>query len=1140
VQLIDGRVILSPTDLIGFLACEHLTQLELMAARAQLTRPDRDDPELDLIARKGLAHEVAQLQRLRVERGSVAEIAGHDGSLAGLVRAEAQTLAAMRAGVAVIYQAAFFDGTWSGRADFLRRVATPSDLGAWSYEVADTKLARSVKASALLQMCEYSLQVSRLQGCAPVRMHVIRGDGSEEPHQVADCDAYHRAARRRLEATVLGRAVTTYPDPVHHCHLCRWEDACIDRRRADDHLCLVAGMRRDQTRRLVEAGITTVAELAATRDGRGVDIAGAPYERMHRQARLQVDERRTGSPHYELLPIEAPGLGLGALPAPSAGDLFFDIEGDPFVEDGGLEYLFGISELAEGALRFHPFWAHSRAEERAAFERLVDFIIERLERDPALHVYHYANYEKAALKKLMGRHATREDEVDRLLRGGVLIDLYGVVRQGVAVSCESYSLKSLEALYMAAREDVIAGAGESIAAFERWIETADPVLLDSIGKYNERDCESTWRLRDWLEARRAELAERKGVAIPRPQAREGEPSEALAEATSATRQLFEALTTGVPDDPALRDDVATARRLLAHLLDWHRREDKSAWWAYYERCAKTDEGLVDDPEAIGGVVHLGPVRTEKLSTVHRYRFDPTQDYKLGVGDSPHDPRTGSQCGTIVHLDSDAGVLELKRGPSLAAADHPGSLIPGGPFPTDPLRDALRRVAAWVIKGGMDSPGAYRAVRDLLLCREPRLRGTGLGERGVPSGADPVAAVCGLASDLDECCLPVQGPPGCGKTHTGGELVVEMIRQGWRVGVCATTHRAIGELVADVCEAAARRGVTVRALQKCDPEQFCGVPGVQRTDANAAVAQALADGTVDVVAGTPWLFATEAFDGGLDAVVIDEAGQMALANAVAVGTAARNLVLLGDPQQLAQPSQGIHPEGAGGSALQHLLAGRDTIPPDRGVFLGITWRMHPEVCRFVSTVFYERRLSSHPDAARQRVLGSGPLSGTGLRLVEIPHAGDRTWSPAEANAVSELVNLLRSGAWTDTSGETRPLTLDDILVVAPYNAHVKRLRERLPEGARVGTVDRFQGQEAPVTVYTMASSSAEDMPRNLEFLFSGNRLNVAVSRARAVSILVCSPELFRARCATPEQLRLVNALCRYSEMATALTSNPVFS
>ena len=1142
---IDGVVLLSPTDLVANLECAHLTQLELAVTRGEVVPPERHDPELELLRKRGEMHEKAHLDALKSTYEHVVEIADRGETIEGQRRAAEETYAAMRDGADVIYQASFFDGRWRGRADFLHKVDTPSTLGSWSYEVSDTKLARSVKVAALLQMCEYSRQVERLQGVAPRHMTVVLGDGRVERFLVADVEAYHRNARRRLEELIDGDAVDTYPEPVGHCNVCRWLDRCTDQRRRDDHLSQVAGMRRDHTRRLVTAGFPTLASLAAAPEECSADIGDASWQRLRGQAQLQLHERSTGEQRYELLAVDDPGLGLAALPPPSSGDLFFDMEGDPWVQEVGLEYLFGISEIVDGRPEFHAFWGHDSAEEKAAFEHLIDFITVRLDRDPTLHVYHYASYEAAALKRLMNRHSTREEEVDRLLRGGVLVDLYRAVIQGVRVSKDSYSLKSLEAFYMPKRTEAIADAVGSIVAYERWRDDRDPALLRQIEEYNRRDCESTWQLREWLEGLRNEREAADGRPVPRPPPRDGTAPEAVATDSAETAELVAALVGPVSDEPAVRDAEARGRWLLAQLLGWHRREAKSEWWAYFDRLLKTDEQLVDDRESIGAITHLATVGPRKRSVVERYGFDPSQEYKLDVGKGTVDPRSGKFAGTIVALDPDLGTLDLARQAPVDAAPHPTSLVPTKPLPAKAMQEALQRVARQVIDGGVSGPGPYRAGRDLLLGGRPRVTGHAAGTPLLAPGEEPVAATCRLVGSLDNSYLAVQGPPGCGKTFTGAHVAVELVRRGCRVGVCATTHRAIGQLLDEIARVAERERRALRMLQRCDDGDRCSAPGVAHTRDSKVVVSAVADGEVDVVGGTPWLFAIEALDTAFDAILIDESGQMSLANAIAVSTATRNLVLLGDPQQLAQPSHGLHPDGADVSALQHVLQGsdagsasdrlvrHDTIAPEDGVFLPTTRRMHPDVCRFVSTTFYDGRLEADPVSWRRRISGGGALHGTGLRLAAQHHEGNRTWSSEEVELVASLVGQLHGTDWTDGDGPTRPLGLSDILVVAPYNAQVKRLRERLPDGARAGTVDKFQGQEAPVAIYSMATSSADDIPRNVDFLFSRNRLNVAVSRAQALAIVVCSPELLLMRCRTPDQLRLVNALCRYVDMATPI-------
>ena len=660
MQLINEKLILSASDLTNFLACEHLTQLALASLRGELAYPESVSSDLVILFRRGNEHEQRYLEHLRSEGLNVIEITRTFGPKNQDVATQA-TLQAMRTGVDVIYQGTLSDGSWLGHADFLRRVPVPSDLGAYSYAVEDTKLARKIKASALLQVCVYSHLLKTIQGHPSDEVHLILGDLSRHSFFYRDYAAYFRSVKSQCEDAVFGVPRSTYPHPVEHCTICRWSAVCEARRREDDHLSLVAGMQRGQIKKLAGANIKNVADLAAAPANFRVKGIGQPtLERLQHQACMQVEQRQTGKMSYDLIqPVEM-GRGLGALPLPTSDDLFFDMEGDPFAEDGGLEYLFGVVDLVEGEPRYHPFWGHSQSEEKQAFEAFIDFIMTRLEKNPNLHIYHYASYEPAALKRLMGIHATREEEVDRLLRGGIFVDLYRVVQQGVRISVESYSIKKIEPLYMMERAGEITDAASSIVAYEQWLESGDAQILEDIAKYNYEDCFSMVKLQTWLEAIREEARVKFGQELPRPEPRDPEPSEALAEAEEETRLLVEALTADVPDNPAERTNEQQAHWLLAQLLGWHRREAKAGWWAFFTRLELTDAELLEDSEAIGGLNYLGETEIIKQSVIHRYKFDPEQDHKIKKGDIPVDPATEKSAGTVHYIDSLKGIIDLSE------------------------------------------------------------------------------------------------------------------------------------------------------------------------------------------------------------------------------------------------------------------------------------------------------------------------------------------------------------------------------------------------------------------------------------------------------------------------------------------------
>jgi AAA domain len=531
----------------------------------------------------------------------------------------------------------------------------------------------------------------------------------------------------------------------------------------------------------------------------------------------------------------------------------------------------------------------------------------------------------------------------------------------------------------------------------------------------------------------------------------------------------------------------------AGLLDYHDRERKPVWWAFFDRIELSAEELVEDPESIGLLEPTEPPVPDVQSLRHRFTY-PAQEHKLRLGQRPFDPATRKSAGEIVEFDRETREIALKRGPSLASVPAPTALLPGEPYKTKAQEDALERIGRSLLARDLRYPAVESVLR-----RDPfayEVQTTDLAE------------MANLVLSLDGRHLVIQGPPGTGKTWTSGRLIARLVAEGKRVGVASTSHKAIHKLLAEIEDA----GIKVHGVKKStagNPESVYEGPHITSNDDREACVEAPLSG------GTAWLYSHGDLDASLDYLFIDEAGQVSLADALAMATAARNLILVGDPQQLAQVLQGSHPNGVEESVLQYLLAGHATIPPDRGLFLETTYRLHPDVAGYISEEFYEGRLRSDPSCATRTT----PL-GTGLRFCPVEHDGCRQESRAEADRVAAEVDAIRAAGVSD----------DEIAVVAPYKAQVNLLREQLPPDVRVGTVDKFQGQEARVVLYTMASSSGEDIPRGLEFLLSRNRLNVAISRAQCLAYLVCSPRLLDVNCRTIEQMRLANALCRFVELA----------
>ncbi len=1134
-MLKDGDLIrLAATDVSNHLACRHLTQLDRAVAEGRLAAPAWRDPALAVLQQRGLAHEKAYLEHLRAKGLSVVEPEQEGGKLS-----IESTREAMRAGADAIVQAELRKDRWIGRADVLLKVPASSRLGAWSYEVVDTKLAQETRAGTVLQLCLYSELVKEVQGVFPERMHVVKPgpDFLPESFRFDDFGAYYRLVRTRLEEVISAPASdSTYPDPVAHCDICRWWRECDARRHRDDNLCLVAGIRSLHVEELERQGISTLTQFAEEPGPyRQKPERGSPqaFSRAHGQARIQLEGRKAEAPRYKLLTQE-PGLGFHLLPDPDVGDVFFDIESDPFAGQEGLEYLLGVA-FADGSKsqQYRAFWALKPSKEKKALERLIDFIMERWRAYPGMHIYHFSPYEPGAVKRLIGRHGTRETELDQLLRAARFIDLFAVTRHGLQASVESYSLKEMEQFYGFARTLELPAAAAALRRVAKALELDGPQEISAedcaaVEKYNRDDCVSTAALRDWLEARRAESI-KGGEVIPRPENRSGEASDGVKEKEADTQALYERLTEGLPEDRGAWGPEERARWLLAHQLEYFRREEKCAWWEYYRIHGLDFEDLMEERKALAGLSFIGEAGRSGKLPVHRYSF-PEQEIDVEKEKKLQEIGTKEPVGTVLSIDTSKHTIEVvKNGKSIEL--HPSAVMIDDIVRPAPVDKAFLDLARSIAANGVNGNGPYRAARDLLLAAKPRLRQAVAGPLR-RNGEGVVEAAVRLVQSLDNGILPVQGPPGSGKTYTGARMIAALAREGKRIGVTAVSHKVIQKLLVESLNAAPEYGVPLRAMRKDRKADGETVEGVAVTKDNAKLMAGLAQGAV--IGGTAWFWSQDDMKEALDYLFVDEAGQMSLAHVLATARSARNVVLLGDPQQLEQPQKGAHPEGAEVAALVHILAGRKTISDDAGLFLDITRRLHPDICSFTSELFYECRLVSLPGLEKQALAGTGHFAGTGLFYVPVDHTGNQNSSPEEVEAVWRIVSELRDGAvWTNDKGSTSPLGPSDILVVAPYNAQVASLARRLGDKARVGTVDKFQGQEAPVVIYSMTSSSAQDAPRGMSFLYSPNRLNVATSRARCACILVASPRVLEPECSSPDQMRWANGLCRYREMAKAV-------
>lgn len=1113
--------LLTPSKITAWLDCEHYLTLKHRVEVRALPRPAVPFGSFaQLLQEKGLEHEANVLTSYETAGFRIHTVDDRQGSETFAAWAE-RSLPHLDDDVELLFQMPFVHDRVRGIADFLERVVD-SGSGEIRWEPVDAKLARShAKPGHVLQLCFYAEALADATGTAPATLKISLGSGVDELIGYEDVRPYWTRLRVRL-AEVLDAEPTeadTRPEPCDHCAFCEFSTVCNDTWRSEDSLVFVAGLRSSERAVLEAAGIRTRAALGERTDP--VDgMTADRLERLRNQAALQVqaDESPDAKPPFMLIePSDDPmwGRGFELLPAPNLADVFLDFEGHPFWRaDRGLFFLFGFISFDDGQWSYHQLWADDETSEGERVGELVRYLADRFAANPDMHVYHYNHTERSSLESLTAQHAVAESALADLVERGVFVDLLPIARNSVQVGVEGYGLKYLERLTDYERShDIDKGAG-AVVAFDQYQRDGDEAHRRAIAVYNEDDVRATMALRDWLvDQRPAGLAWRPAIDPPDPEADDVD-------------ELIEVLRAFGPK---------SGQYLLADLLSYWRRERLAYTAPIMAKLAKEADDLVGDsgvltglghPEVVDGTTPAGnPSKWPNL----RLTFCDQPFPRLFSGAKQQSaffqPLGGGLVSVTVRaLDVDAGTVDLVWNQHLQDLGHiPAALVPDEWVATKSKRERLVALANQLVDP--KHHGEPNSVTLAMLNGDDPAFTTG----GGPVGGvftDDVEDLAAWVTELDQAVLAVQGPPGTGKTYRGAHMVKALVAAGKRVGIMAMSHHAIDNFLEEISKVFGHDpDVELRAVRRRDEPVGGGPPGVTYAGSN----KALGDPHFNVVSGTSWQFAGKELQASMvDVLIIDEAGQLALIDAVVASTAARNVVLLGDPQQLPQVAQAVHPGRSGNSALGHILGADATMPATKGVFINESRRMHPDVCRFISDRIYEGRLSSHPDCARQ-----GTDLGVGLRWLEVTHTGCSTESVEEARAVAAQIRELLGRNWTDKYGDDHVIGVGDIMVVAPYNDQVRLLRAHLDAiadtaGVQVGTVDKFQGRQAPVVLFTMTSSSAADMPRGMDFLFSRNRLNVAVSRAQCLAYLVCTEELLHSRAKTVEDMRLIATLCAFVE------------
>ena len=1090
----------SPSSLMRFFESpfESLIYKYLREVDKDAVKEDQEDPFMQVASKKGDQHEMDLFHDLSSEMSSRIIL---DGDQEDMIDA---TKEAMKEGVELIYQAALGDKHFFGRADFLHKIEGKSDFGDYAYEIWDAKLANKSRPKFLIQLCCYSEMLSELQGTLTDTCVLIYGNKEKERFQVKDFFVFYKAIRKQFLVFQNSNITSDLPDPDIYRNWGRFSEHAKKTLEERDHLFQVANIKHSQIIKLNEAGINTLKELA-TSDIKVHNLDKRVLERLKMQATMQNKAKESGEIPFSLLSNVEIGLGLSSLPPKSKLDLYFDIESNPLLTKIPLHYLWGAAheDNAEG---FDCWWAHSEEEMKTAFEDFIDWTYARWRQDDTMHVYHYGQFEITAIRELMGHFGTREREVDNLLRNEVFVDLYRVVKQSLCIGAEGYGLKAIEPLFREERDNEVSSGQDSTVVYEVWSsergdtkDHTDSEYLKEIWDYNKDDCVSLIYLSDWLRV----IQEKEGISYFFRVSKERE-----VERIDASNLLDE-LVSGLSEQ-----EKKPHARILANLCLYHKRENKPAYWRLFDRLESTDEELVDDLDCLGDLVATGEIEeiTTK-SSAYTFSFDPNQETKIKRGDSVRVKQDTNINVTVYEMNSNDGNIKLKSTKELPS--HL-SLIPLNVVPARPIDTSIQEIAENYLK-----TGKLNKCLDNFLSKDlPNLKKEGnvnLSEWG----SNTLEAAIKISSSLDGGYLCMQGPPGTGKTYVGSRVISSLVNQGYKIGIASNSHKAINNILEKVINVMDEDGISgdIARIHSGQDELYDN----SRIQLFKNVGQAELTDEIKIVAGVAWTFANDKMESELDYLLIDEAGQVSLANMVGMSKCCKNIILMGDQMQLSQPTQGVHPEDSGVSCLDYLLGEFSTVPADKGLLLPDTYRLNSDICNFISSRVYDGRLQS-VDVANSRKIQISKANlekESGICYLPVQHEGNEQSSPEEVEAIEELVVNLLKGKKTDEEGNESSMTPRDILIVSPYNHQIRLLQEAMGSSFEVGTVDKFQGREAPIVIISMAASDLESAPRGADFLLERNRLNVALSRAQTLAILVASPNLNQPIANSSKEMSLVN-------------------
>ena len=1107
----DKAKLFSPTKIKNFLNCKYTIYNEFYKNDLGISKKEKTKNH-ELRLKKGDEHEDKYLKELKKKYKKIIDLKKDSRDY---TKRFEETVKAMKDGYEIIRGGILMQNDWVGETDFLvKDLNSKSNFGSFSYVVHETKNTKKTKVDHIIQAGLYTLMLKDVQGSAPSFFNIILKEFVVDEIQFDKVSNYILFNKEKYESFIFKDLEKAKPEKCSFCNICDWINVCEKQWIESDNLNQIGNIHKSHVKKLISSGINTIEDLAKKEETFEVkNLNRDIFKRLNISAKLRKEYEKTNKACFRIidenLNIEK---GFNLLPENQDGDLFFDIESvQDHVVNGGLEYLFGIYYVENKKEKFKTFWAHTEEEEKNNLINFFDFTEKHFKKYPNAKIYHYASYEITALRKLVAKHNTHGSIYDRYLRLFKFVDLFGIVKNCILTSENSYSIKNLEKFYDFKRTGDLKKGDASQDFYANWIETKNQNLLDEIEFYNKQDCHSTYELRQWLisirpqECKWYHPATKEDDKIEKPfEIKLGEYFDYINKRKLKNKNI---------------------QTIVSQVLGFFRRDNRPDYRLFFERKNMSHEELVEDTECIGYMTQVEEPYREKNSNVYTFSF-PDQEYKIKKGDRPVNANNvllgeSESVGEVFEeVDQKNNIIKLKKSTKGELLPHTLSIGKRQPPLVNDLEAATYRYIDSLFLGEKKE---YGAINGILAKEIPKIKGIKPGDPIINSN-NFIEEIPKVILNLDNSYLFIQGPPGTGKTTQASNAIAELISKGKKIGVSANSHRVIHNLISKVESVCEKKKINFLGLKKgnSNNEESVYEGKFISTSFDDKNYEGFLAGDYQLFAGTKYHFPKVHYDQKLDYMFVDEAGQLTTADIIAIGTAAKNIILIGDQMQLPQPSNADHPGESGKSILEYLLEGKDTVSNVKGIFLNTTFRMHPKINDFISENFYEGRLLCSDITSKRKINfdKNSQIKKNGIHFISANHTDCSQKNEIEGKIINNLYKELSKCEFEDEFGTVRKINNKDILTISPYNIQVNYLKSILPKESRVGTIDKFQGQEAAITIISMTSSDSENLPRAKDFFFNRNRLNVAISRAQLMSVMIFNPLLLQTSARLVDEIYLI--------------------